>query len=97
MLLHRSPSAGSSSHVTLGFGGLLAEGDHGMGRMGGEGLLSATTGFLLGRGANLNDVLPYCVFLLLEEPGQSGVEGEEEIDGVNSRETGRVGDGPVDQ
>lgn len=42
----------------------------GMGRKAGEGLLSATAGFLLGRGTNLNDVLPHCVLLLLEEPGQ---------------------------
>lgn len=34
VLLYRSPSAGSSSHVTLGFEGLLAEGDHGHGQAG---------------------------------------------------------------
>lgn len=31
VLLHGRPSAGSSSHVTLAFGGLLAEGDPGHG------------------------------------------------------------------
>lgn len=39
----------------------------GMGKLAGaRELLSATTGFLLGRGANLNNVLPHCVLLLLE-------------------------------
>lgn len=35
-------------------------------RMAVEGLLSATTGFLLGWGPNLNGVHPHCVLLLLE-------------------------------
>lgn len=34
--------------------------------MAAEGLLSATTGFLLGWGANLNGVFPHCVLLLFE-------------------------------
>lgn len=34
VLLYMSPSAGSSSHVTLGFEGLLAEGDLGHGQAG---------------------------------------------------------------
>lgn len=34
VLLHRNPSADSSNHVTLGFEGLLAEGDRGHGQAG---------------------------------------------------------------
>lgn len=49
-------SKGCWLKVTLGMGKLA----------GARELLSATTGFLLGRGANLNNVLPHCVLLLLE-------------------------------
>ena len=40
--------------------------------------VSAAAGFLLGRAVNLNGFFPHCVFLLLEDPGEGKVEGQQQ-------------------